>query len=237
MFTDEQKKMLAADFDSRHIKQRDGFGGKKLSYIESWHAIAEANRIFGHDGWSRYTEELKLLSEKEVDTRNGKRWSVAYLAKSRIEIPSHDPREDNLMREGYGTGTGLDVDLGKAHESALKEAESDAMKRALSTFGWQFGLALYDPTRAHVSNGHEEAPARDIHVEADREVAAKPKPKLDMVKARQMFEAAAKQGRQSFHTLWQKARPETREIFAGNLEDWQTIAIKADIDREAAEHA
>jgi hypothetical protein len=34
--------------------------------------------------------------------------------------------------------------LGEAHESALKEAETDATKRALATFGNLFGLALYD---------------------------------------------------------------------------------------------
>ena len=33
---------------------------------------------------------------------------------------------------------------GKAHELALKGAETDATKRALATFGNPFGLALYD---------------------------------------------------------------------------------------------
>src|SRR3546814_21006699 len=37
-----------------------------------------------------------------------------------------------------------------AHESAKKESETDAMKRALMTFGNQFGFALYDKTRANV---------------------------------------------------------------------------------------
>nr|WP_233130301.1 Rad52/Rad22 family DNA repair protein [Synechococcus sp. 1G10] len=49
-----------------------------------------------------------------------------------------------IVREGCGVGHGIDVDLGQAHESALKEAETDAMKRALMTFGNPFGLALYD---------------------------------------------------------------------------------------------
>src|SRR3546814_5327148 len=40
--------------------------------------------------------------------------------------------------------------VGQAHESAIKESETDAMKRALMTFGNQFGLALYDKTRANV---------------------------------------------------------------------------------------
>ena len=29
-----------------------------LSYIEGWHAIAEANRLFGFDGWTRTTDSL-----------------------------------------------------------------------------------------------------------------------------------------------------------------------------------
>jgi hypothetical protein len=37
-----------------------------------------------------------------------------------------------------------DRGLGQAHESALKEAETDAMKRALMAFGNPFGLALHN---------------------------------------------------------------------------------------------
>ena len=50
---------------------------------------------------------------------------------------------------------------GEAHESAIREAETDAMKRALSTFGNPFGLALSVPLcithhRAVHSVGNEE---------------------------------------------------------------------------------
>ncbi|MCX7349062.1 MAG: Rad52/Rad22 family DNA repair protein [Alphaproteobacteria bacterium] len=30
-------------------------GDITLSYLEGWHVIAEANRIFGFDGWDRET--------------------------------------------------------------------------------------------------------------------------------------------------------------------------------------
>ena len=56
-----------------------------------------------------------------------------------------------LIREGTGAGHGIDTDLGLAHESALKEAETDAMKRALVTFGNPFGLALYDKSQRQVT--------------------------------------------------------------------------------------
>ena len=57
-----------------------------------------------------------------------------------------------LIREGSGAGHGIDADLGLAHESALKESETDATKRALMTFGNPFGLALYDKQQRQVSN-------------------------------------------------------------------------------------
>ena len=67
-----------------------------------------------------------------------------------------------LVREGSGAGHGIDVDLGQAHESALKEAETDAMKRALMTFGNPFGLALYDKAQRQVSSagGQGDGPQR-----------------------------------------------------------------------------
>ena len=49
-----------------------------------------------------------------------------------------------VARDGSGVGHGSGATLGEAHESALKEAETDATKLALTTFGNLFGLALYD---------------------------------------------------------------------------------------------
>jgi hypothetical protein len=47
-------------------------------------------------------------------------------------------------RNFSGAGHGSALHAGEAHEQALKEAETDATKRALSSFGNIFGLALYD---------------------------------------------------------------------------------------------
>jgi hypothetical protein len=65
-----------------------------------------------------------------------------------------------VIREGSGAGHGIDADLGQAHESAIKEAETDAMKRALMTFGNQFGLALYDKQQREVTSSTAPAPVR-----------------------------------------------------------------------------
>jgi DNA recombination protein Rad52 len=152
MFSDIQKQQLAAGLISNHIKTRSQ-GGREVSYIEGWHVIAEANRIFGFDAWSRETVDLKCVSERERTIGGMKTpgWGVTYIARVRIRV-------GDIIREGCGTGHGIDRDLGQAHESALKEAETDSMKRALMTFGNPFGLALYDKAQA----GVVDEPAQEL---------------------------------------------------------------------------
>lgn len=150
-FTAEQIAALKAKLDPAHVSDRTQ-SGRKLSYIEGWHAIAEANRIFGFDGWHRETTELREVRPPEIikNTYGKETWRVGYLAKVRITVGT-------VVREGTGFGSGAMGDLGEAVESAIKEAETDAMKRALMTFGNPFGLALYDKSQANV--GSDEAPA------------------------------------------------------------------------------
>jgi len=142
-FTPEQVAALKAPLDARHVKQREQ-AGRKLSYIESWQAISEANRIFGFDNWNSYTRTKKLF-EPYKDAKD--KWRVGYMAKVTVSV-------GQVQREGVGYGSGIDNDLGQAHESALKEAESDARKRALMTFGNPFGLALYDKQQANVTDAN-----------------------------------------------------------------------------------
>jgi DNA repair and recombination protein RAD52 len=51
-FTAKQRQALTAKLDSRAIKERQQ-SGQTFRYIEGWYAIAEANRLFGHDGTVR----------------------------------------------------------------------------------------------------------------------------------------------------------------------------------------
>jgi hypothetical protein len=53
-----------------------------------------------------------------------------------------------VVREGHGTGEGHGSSPGEVHDIALKAAETDATKRALTTFGKPFGLALYGSLKA-----------------------------------------------------------------------------------------
>ena len=153
-FSAEQITALSAPLDRAKVRQRDQ-GRSQVSYLEGWQVIAEANRIFGFDGWQRETVALRCVkqSERSIGRDNRPGWGVTYTARVRISVSTAG--QPTLIREGSGAGHGIDVDLGQAHESALKEAETDAMKRALMTFGNPFGLALYDKHQREVTGAVE----------------------------------------------------------------------------------
>jgi DNA recombination protein Rad52 len=141
-FTDTQIKALSNKLSVKHVRTRQS-AGKTLSYIEGWHVIAEANRIFGYDAWDRQTMTVKCVWEGLWRNRS----ACSYIARVRIRVRAGDVE---ICREGCGSGHGSGTTPGEAHESAIKEAETDAMKRALTTFGNPFGLALYDKEQQNV---------------------------------------------------------------------------------------
>jgi DNA recombination protein Rad52 len=156
-FSERQLAALSAPLDRANVRQREQ-GRSRVSYLEGWQVIAEANRIFGFDGWERCTLISRCVAEHERpigrDRKSG--WGVTYTARVRITVSAGNR---TLIREGSGAGHGIDADKGLAHESALKEAETDATKRALMTFGNPFGLALYDKQQRQVSDGKPVAAA------------------------------------------------------------------------------
>jgi Rad52/22 family double-strand break repair protein len=176
-FTTTQLAALSAPLDRSLVSSREQ-GRSKLNYLQSWVVINEANRIFGFDGWQRQTlfchcvtQGERMIGPKDSPKPQKPGWGVTYIARVRISV-----RAGNyglLIREGTGAGHGIDTDLGLAHESAIKEAETDAMKRALMTFGNPFGLALYDkslsqvkgpeaPTATQGDRGQRQNPANGV---------------------------------------------------------------------------
>ena len=141
-FTDTQKKALKAKLNHRAVKTREA-DGATLSYVEGWHVIAEANRIFGFDSWDRQTMSPQCVWS---ELQRGQT-ACFYSTKVRITVRAGDTV---TVREGIGTGFGRSAQRDLAHDIALKAAETDATKRALATFGNPFGLALYDREQAQV---------------------------------------------------------------------------------------
>jgi len=155
VLTDEQVRLLNQPLQQGVIKARTQ-GNTTLDYVEAHYVIRKMNTIFGFAGWNRRLTSMNMVQceqlEVERTSKGGtyvvKQWYVGYTSTVRVEV-------GNIVREGTGFGQGIDKDLGRAHESAIKEAESDAMKRALITFGDQFGLALYDKKKEHVAKDDE----------------------------------------------------------------------------------
>jgi len=166
------EKMLQEKLDPRHVKKPSGRFGPKGDYIEGWHAIAEANRIFGHFGWS-YTI-VRLTQDVLAEATNGKgekQWQAAYTALVSVTVA-------DVTRQDVGFGSGFAKQAGDAIEGATKEAVTDALKRALRTFGSPLGLALYDKTRENVGTPTDPAPKQE------KKPAAKPAEKYDAIAAR-----------------------------------------------------
>ena len=172
-FTKEQVEELKQPIDPKVVAFRKQ-GNMQLAYLESWYVINEANRIFGFDGWSSETIQLDCVQSDE--------FCVTYIAKVRVTV-------GDVIREGVGAGHGKGerVNLGDKHESAVKEAESDARKRAFMQFGSQLGLSLYDRSKAwkNLKKDRSAEPVDNILVLAkDAITKATDRKKLDEIAKR-----------------------------------------------------
>lgn len=121
--------------------------GKFGEYVTGLHVIREANRIFGEDGWSYSITRLEMTNRAtlKLTGKNGEyeQMRIGYLCSVRVDV-------GGVHREGVSAGSGVGSPDSEAdhHDSAIKEAETDALKRALRTFGNTFGLALYEKDKA-----------------------------------------------------------------------------------------
>ncbi|MDE2802617.1 MAG: RAD52 family DNA repair protein [Chloroflexota bacterium] len=129
---------LGEAIDSALVSQRRGRAGRTFSYIEGHAAISEANRVFGFGGWGfELVENVTLRQFETVDSETGELKTVnAYTAPVRVTVPGAPPRTDI----GFHAVTDETAD---GHETALKGAVTDGMKRALRSFGDRFGNGLY----------------------------------------------------------------------------------------------
>ena len=94
--SDTQVRQLRAKLEAKHVKTRNA-NGTDLHYVEGWHVIAEANRIFGYDAWDRRT----LASHCVWSGHSGAYHGAAYTAKVRVSVRAGDI---TIVREGSGTG-------------------------------------------------------------------------------------------------------------------------------------
>ncbi len=147
MFTKEQIEDLEKELESSRIKTREK-GNIQLSYIEAHDFITTANRIFGYGQWEYSISTLEVASEEINQNQNH---SISYRAVVKLSIYDENHLQ-KVCREDVGFGSGIAKTLADAHESGAKEAVTDALKRAMRSFGNQFGNSLYDKSRNHQMN-------------------------------------------------------------------------------------
>ncbi|MYC02426.1 MAG: hypothetical protein F4X58_10950 [Chloroflexi bacterium] len=145
---------LAQPLDPQLVSQRKGRGGRKFDYIEGHTAIDQANKIFGFGSWGyELVGDVTLRTIEQTDSRTGEvTRSVAYSALVKVSVPGAPARTD----VGFQPVTD---DSAEGHETAYKGCVTDALKRALRSFGDRFGNGLYGdpPSTAR----HERAPEPD----------------------------------------------------------------------------
>lgn len=146
MFNEKQLQVLNYELDSSRIKTREK-GNISLSYIEGHDVIETANRIFGYGNWSYTITKLEQVSQEQNHNQNV---VICYKAVVRV-IACDISHSKEIAREDVGFGSGVAKTLSDAHEGAAKEAVTDALKRAMRTFGNQFGNSLYDKAKNHYS--------------------------------------------------------------------------------------
>lgn len=180
-FDEKQLKELDKQLDKRFVSDRKGASGRKLSYLEGHDAIDQADRIFGYGNWGY--ETLACEQTVIRDILSGEAIGACYKAKVRLDVRGCIPVyevgsqpvsvasvEDHVMSKRrkeandkngeiddspfspYEIATARSIIM-EAHEQAEKGAVTDAVKRALRTFGEQFGNGLYGDGRIPMVDG------------------------------------------------------------------------------------
>ncbi|KAG9230581.1 hypothetical protein BJ875DRAFT_150846 [Amylocarpus encephaloides] len=128
---------LEKQLGPEYISSRPGAGGQKVHYLAAEKCIQLANEVFGFNGWSSSIKELQVDFVDE-HPQSGK-VSLGLSVIVRVTL------RDGTFHEDIGYGH-IENCKGKAaaFEKAKKEGTTDALKRALRSFGNLLGNCIYD---------------------------------------------------------------------------------------------
>ena len=129
---------LGQPLDPALASQRKGRGGKSFDYLEGHIVIAQANRIFGYGGWGyELVGDVTLRRIETVNPQTGEvKVEQGYSAPVRVSVAGALPRADIGVHP-------VAEDTFDGHDTAIKGAVTDGLKRAFRSFGVQFGNAFY----------------------------------------------------------------------------------------------
>jgi len=124
--------------------------GKTLSYLEAWDVKRCLIRVFGFGGFDSVVETEEHVGDfPYMGGQNNatEMLEVVWRARVRLTIKDRNGEELASYSEGAVGSATVRADSaakGDAHDNALKQAASDALKRCAINLGTQFGLSLYD---------------------------------------------------------------------------------------------
>lgn len=137
--------------------ERIGKDDKGFSHMEAWDIKRHLIRVFGFGGYDTENRELTMVREIEIPAGNKSRWTVVYRAQVRLIVKDTAGREIGHW-DGEAIGDAQNqTTIGDAHDLALKSAASQALKRAATNIGDQFGLSLYNNSSLDAVVGYSAA--------------------------------------------------------------------------------
>ncbi len=147
---------LGQPIDPELVSQRKGRGGRSFDYLEGHAVIDQANRIFGYGGWGyELVGDVTLRRIETVDPQTGEvKVEQGYSAPVRVTVAGALPRTDVGVHP-------VAEDNFDGHDTAMKAAVTDGLKRAFRSFGGQFGNSFYgDQPQAGNTAKPERVPAQ-----------------------------------------------------------------------------
>ncbi|KAH8911846.1 hypothetical protein BR93DRAFT_973432 [Coniochaeta sp. PMI_546] len=128
---------LEKQLGPEYISSRAGPGGQKVHYVAAEKCIALANEVFGFNGWSSSIQNIQVDFVEEHPTTLKISLGLSVIVRVTLR--------DGTFHEDIGYGH-IENCKGKAaaFEKAKKEGTTDALKRALRSFGNVLGNCIYD---------------------------------------------------------------------------------------------
>lgn len=153
----DQVRVLMSDISPYRVKAR-AVDGRQQSYVMAWDVKTTLIRVFGFGGFSADVIDSKILQVYRAEThpwhinsmeakRNPgapKTPQVVAQATVRLTVFGIGPGGEDATYTETAIGANSGWDMGMTMDNAIKTAESDALKRAATYLGTQFGLSLYD---------------------------------------------------------------------------------------------
>lgn len=160
ILTEAQIRALGAPYiQASRVKELEG-----NSYLQAWDVKATLLKVFGWGGFSTEVLKAEIIAIREhaagtlghverfdrksngrqIKAGDPKTPQVIAQVTMRLTLHNIGPSGQDVVHTETAVGLNSQWDIGEACDTAIKSAESDALKRCAIFLGTQFGLSLYN---------------------------------------------------------------------------------------------